>query len=81
MKSLDLILITVNDLANSNWPFFYKNLIQPCGSINNRHFRLKARRYGSGPCGPVSHVFESGVAMNCEARRVNIIFINLRTYD
>ena len=35
-------------------------------------FRWKARRCGSGSLGPVSHVFESGVAMNCEARRASI---------
>jgi hypothetical protein len=40
--------------------------------IKEPQFRWKARRWGSGSLGPVSPVFESGLAMNCEARRASI---------
>ena len=44
---------------------------QRMGRIKEPQFRWKARRCGSGSLGPVSHVFESGLAMNCEARRAS----------
>ena len=40
--------------------------------IKELRFRWKARRCGSGSLGPVSHRFESGLAVNCEARGASI---------
>ena len=44
--------------------------------IKEPQFRWKARRCGSGSLGPVSHRFESGLAVNCEARGASIKIID-----